>query len=164
MNLVCEELRTRQIRSLAHLRPSTKAELRNVYTGLSQIMPKDPATKHLSAMLDRPPSAQPEPTRHPALLAEATRVVVRAITAAARENRSPDSARTRSPLSGDRLTELYVRRAAAAASELPSDRAARAFLLGLGIALDRSRVLCRSPIVSDLCRQVESNYRPRHYQ
>ncbi len=157
MNLVCEELRTRQLRSLADLRPSTKAELRNVYTGLSQIMPKDPAAKHLSAMLDRPPSAQPQPTRHPASLAEATRVVVRAITAAARKNRSPDSARTRSPLSGDRLTELYVRRAAAAASELPPDRAAKAFLLGLGIALDRSRVLCRSPIVSDLCRQVESN-------
>jgi hypothetical protein len=119
-------------------------------------MPKDPAAQHLTELLDRSPSAQPEPTRHPASLVEGTRVVVRAITAAARENRSAGPTGTHSPLSGDRLTELYVRRAAAAASELPPDRATKAFLLGLGIALDSSSVLRGSPILSDLCRQVES--------
>jgi hypothetical protein len=156
MNLVCEELRTRQVRSLAQLRPATKAQLRDIYTSLAQIMPKDPAAKELLALLDRPASAGSQPTRHPASLVEATRVVVRAIAAAARENRSAGSARTLAPARGDRLTELYVRRAAAAAEKLPSDRAAKAFLLGLGITLDRSSILRRSPIVSDLCRQAES--------
>ena len=157
MNLVCEELRMRQVQSLAQLQPSTKAQVRSVYAGLAQIMPKDPAAQHLTELLDRWPSAQPQPTRHPASLVEGTRVVVRAITAAARENRAPGPAATHSPLSGDRLTELYVRRAAAAASQLPSDRATKAFLLSLGITLDRSSALRSSPIVSDLCRQVESD-------
>jgi len=157
MNLVCEELRTRQVRSLADLQPATKAQLRSVYAGLSEIMPKDPAAGHLTALLDRRPSAQPQPTRHPASLVEATRVVVQAIAAAARENRAPGPAATPSPLSGDRLTEHYVRRAAAAASRLPSDRAPKALLLGLGIALDESNVLRNSPIVGELCRQVESD-------
>ena len=157
LNLVCEELRTRQVRSLAHLRPTTKDQLRRVYAALSQAMPKDPAAKNFLKLLDGSPSARPEPTRHPASLVEATRVVVGAVTAAARENRSRGAAGPRQPLSGDRLTELYVRRAAAAADELPSDRAAKAFLLGLGITLDRSGVLRHSPVVSTLYRQVESS-------
>jgi len=157
MNLVCEELRTRQVQSLAQLQPSTKAQVRSVYAGLAQIMPKDPAAKHLTELLDRRPAAQPQPTRQPASLVQGTQVVVRAIAAAARENHSPNRANAQSPLSGDRLTELYVRRAAAAASKLPSDRAPKAFLLGLGITLDRSSVLRGSPIVGDLCRQVESD-------
>ncbi len=156
MNLVCEELRTRRVRSMLHLRPGTKAQLRSVYAALSKTMPKDPAAKHFIELLGGSPSAQPKPTRHPTSLAEATQVVVRAITAAARENRSPGSADTRSSLSGDRLTELYVRRAAAAAGKLPPDRAGKAFLLGLGIALDGSSALRQSPIVGNLCRQVES--------
>jgi hypothetical protein len=168
MNLVCEELRTRQVRSLAQLSPRTKARVRDVYASLSAIMPKDPAGKHLTELLDRSPLTLRAPTRHPASLVEATQVVVQAIAAAARENRPRNAGGTRRPLSGDRLMELYVRRAAAAAGRLPSSRrgiadvsadgqAAKAFLLALGITLDRSNVLRRSPIVSDLCRQVESN-------
>lgn len=156
MNLVCEELRTRRIRGLAQIRPGTKSQLHEVYAALSRTMPGDPAAELYGELLDRSPSAQPAPTRHPESLVEATRTVVRAITAAAAESRSVAPGPGQAPLSGDRLTELYVRRAAAAADELPSDRAAKAFLLGLGITLDRSSVLRRSPIVSSLCRQVES--------
>jgi hypothetical protein len=157
MNLVCEEFRTRGVQSLADLQPGTKAQIRSVYAGLAQIMPKDPAAGHLTELLDRPPSARPQPTRHPASLVEGTRAVVQAITAAARENRASGPAAAHLPLSGDRLTELYVRRAAVAASQLPSDRATKAFLLALGITLDRSNVLRSSPIVGDLCRRVESD-------
>jgi hypothetical protein len=157
MNLVGEELRTRRVQSLARLRPHTKAQLSNVYTALSELMPKDPAAEHLKKLLGHPPTARSEAARHPTSLVMATQGVVRAITAAAEQIRSRSAAGTPSPLSGDRLTELYVRQGAAAASKLPPDRAAKAFLLGLGIALDRSSVLRHSPIVGNLCRRVESS-------
>jgi hypothetical protein len=153
MNLVCEELRTRGVRNLGQLHPATKTRLRTVYSALSEIMPKDPAAKHYLALLDRPRIVRTRPTPYyPESLVGATQVVIRAITEAAREN---GAGGTR--LSGDRLTEHYVRHAATAAGRLPSEQAAKAFLLGLGIALDSSTILRSHPIVSGLCRRVESN-------
>ncbi len=155
MNLVAEELRTRQIRSLAQLRPSTKAQLDSVYAGLAQVMPEDPSTKHFRELLQRSPSAKRQPVDHSESLVKATRVVVRAIATAARESHSAAAPSNSADLSGDHLTEMYVRRAAAAAGRLPSDQAAEGFLLGLGIALDRTSVLRHTPLASQLCRRVE---------
>jgi hypothetical protein len=46
---------------------------------------------------------------------------------------------------GDALTELYIREAACAASELPEPLAAAAFLYALGIAVDDSAILFKVP-------------------
>lgn len=93
-------------------------------------------------------------------LASGTQIVLGAIVAAARENealRRP-SGKSDGPvhLAGDRLTEHLIRRAAAAAQELPPAVATKAFLLGLGIGLDDSKVLRDNPLVGRLHRQVES--------
>jgi hypothetical protein len=160
MYLIGEELRSRRLLNLAQLQPATKIDLRAAYKALAQAMPGDPAAPQYLELLDRPTFVQPVPAQHPKPLVEAARVVLRAITAAAKENaRQPTSptATGGQRLDGDHLCELYVRRAAAAADALHSDLSPRAFLLGLGIAIDHRSALCNMPITSELCRQVESS-------
>ena len=82
----------------------------------------------------------------------ATQSVVLAIVESACQNRLAAE-----PVCGDRLTELYVRRAAAAVCNLPTELSAKAFLLGLGIGLDDSTVLRANLLTRNLCRQVESD-------
>jgi hypothetical protein len=60
-------------------------------------------------------------------------------------------------LTGDELTELYVREAATAARTLPDRQAVPAFLLGLGIAVDTSDLLRKNPATRGLCTDVESD-------
>lgn len=157
--LVAQELRSRPLTSLSQLSAETKNVLREAYSALSRTMPGDESAAHCLAILDRPESAPVEPVRHPDWLAAAVRTVVEAVAAASRENaRRPafvagDNARTRAI--GDSLTELYVRQAAQAASQLPPEHASVAFLLGLGIAMDDSNLLRQIPLTRDLCRQVE---------
>ncbi len=158
--LVAQELRSRPLTSLSQLRPETKSVLREAYRALGRTMPGDESAAHCLALLDRPDSAPLEPVRYPAPLAEAVRAVVEAVAAASRENaRRPalvagDKGAGRAL--GDGLTELYVRTAAGAASKLPPEQAAVAFLLGLGVALDDTGQLRQLPLTRDLCRQVES--------
>jgi len=160
MYLLAEELRSRPINSLAELRPQTKSHLRAVYTALASTLPKDPAAPQYLALLEQGPRSQAAAFHFPQPLVEATQRVVQAITAAAQENARLPAASAGDAggvvrFSGDRLTEYYIRRAAAAADRLPSDRAAKAFLLGLAIGLDHSAVLRNTPAVGELCRQIE---------
>ncbi len=85
-------------------------------------------------------------------MVSATQSVVLAIVESARQNRLAAE-----PAAGDRLTELYVRSAAAAACNLPTELSAKAFLLGIGIGLDDSIVLRANLLTRNLCRQVESD-------
>lgn len=93
-------------------------------------------------------------------LASGTQIVLSAIVAAARENealrRSSGKSDRPAHLAGDRLTEHLIQRAAAAAQELPPAVATKAFLLGVGIGLDDSKVLRDNPLIGPLHRQVES--------
>lgn len=160
--LVGEELRGGRHRGFSRFPPHTKAQLRSAYLAMAKLMPEDQSTKNYLRFLDQSPPARAEPARHPKPLVEATRVVVRAIGEAARRNNSlPTGPTGRAEnalrLSGDRLTEHYVRRGAAAAGELQDDVAAKAFLLGLGIALDNSTTLRYLPLIGQLCREVESS-------
>jgi hypothetical protein len=82
----------------------------------------------------------------------ATRRVCAAVVEAARSN-----ARVCTPLTGDALTERYVRAAAAAACRLPAANAAPAFLAALGVALDDSDLIRGNALVGPFCRQVESD-------
>jgi hypothetical protein len=79
---------------------------------------------------------------------------VTAVRAAARERRESETAAVN--LRQDRLTEHYVRRAAAAASRAPADVAPVALLLGLGIALDDSHTLLKNPLTRELSERVET--------
>jgi uncharacterized protein YfiM (DUF2279 family) len=82
----------------------------------------------------------------------ATRKVCAAVVEAAKTN-----ARAARPLTGDALTELYVRAAAAEARRLPAADGVPAFLAALGVALDDSDLVRGNLLVGPFCRQVESD-------
>ena len=94
-------------------------------------------------------AARAERPSHP--LAAGVRVIVSAVREAAAEN---DVAAER--LCGDRLTEYLVRRAAAAAKNLSEEDAAKAFLLGLGAAIDGSTVLRAAPLMNEVFLAAEN--------
>lgn len=95
------------------------------------------------------PRREPPPTRE-------VRLVLAAVVRAAEE----DAARGPERLRGDALTDAYVRRAAAAAHR---DRLApRAFLVGLGVALDHTGLLPTHPLTRPLLAQAEDEAGRRH--
>jgi hypothetical protein len=114
----------------------------------------------LAAVLAAPPlPVAPRP--RPGALADEARAVVAAVVEAARENRRrprffDPGARPPYRLSGDALANYYARRAAAAARKLPAGRRARAYLLGLGVALDTSALLRKNPVTGLLWARVET--------
>lgn len=83
---------------------------------------------------------------------KAVRAVVRAVTRKAQELAVDEKMRPK----GDDLTAEYVRAAAAAAAALDETRQARAFLMGIGIALDDSTSLRDKPVVKKVCLAAES--------
>lgn len=155
MCLVCEELRAGDVKSIDRLSAATKTRLQQVYTSQVKLMPSDPVARQCITLLRREQVAKTAPAGRSASLSpqtSATWSIVRTITKAAQQNHA-----SASPLEGDRLTEYYVRRAAAAADKLPRDVAGKALLLGLGIAMDDSSTLRSAPLMRGLCRQVDSD-------
>ena len=86
-------------------------------------------------------------------LADSARQVVRAVRRAAGELVENPAGTVPKR---DRLTEYYVRRAAAVSATLPDDLAACALLLGLGIALDDTDTLLRTTMTRDFCQVIET--------
>jgi hypothetical protein len=84
--------------------------------------------------------------------AQGARHVVQQVVEAAAKN-----ARRSHPVRGDALAELYIRQAAHAALQLDEDIAPRAFLIGVGIALDHSTALRTNPITRNFVKRVESD-------
>ncbi|MFO0880353.1 MAG: hypothetical protein U0840_23660 [Gemmataceae bacterium] len=82
---------------------------------------------------------------------EDARKVVAAVVVAARDN-----ARRTDPLRGDALTAAYIRAAALEARRLPDQRAAKAFALGAGVALDPSNLVRSNPLVSRTWQRIET--------
>jgi hypothetical protein len=172
MYSIGEELRSRQVRGFQDFTPATQLRLRAVYATMARLLPDDPAAQQYLGLLGsapepakRPPARAESPDQAaskgpPDSLAAAARVVVDAIRVAAEENRHLGQLATESgggprPVAGDALTELLVRRAAAAAHDLPGDLAVNAFLLGLGIGLDTSRMLRENPFTGGISVRVE---------
>lgn len=167
MYLIGEEIRFRGVKSFLELGPATKERLCEAYGAMVKDLPDDPAAAAYIKILKATPASQPAPIRHPQPLVAGARLVVQAIVKAAEQNRhlpvrTPQNADGAHRLFGDRLTERLFRRGAAAAEPLPAEVAARAYLLGLGIAVDSSSVLRDSPIISQLCRQAESDEERAH--
>ncbi len=175
MYLVGEELRSRARSSplvhLGQLPPASKDRLRAVYHLLAAALPDDPAAPRFLAILDQSLGLAGEPPERVRAVIAGARIVVQAVTEAARRNRQlpeslpppdqpPVGARRgtedEARLSGDRLTGYYVRQAAAAARRLPPAAGPGAFLLGLGVALDDSAMLPEAPIAGNLWQQIES--------
>jgi hypothetical protein len=99
-----------------------------------------------------PLSAAPPARPKADALAANTKTVVAAVVEAAKRNREAEA-----PRKGDELTAYYFRAAAAAARKLPDGEAARAYLFGLGVALDTSDMLRTNILTRLIWRRVESD-------
>src|SRR5262245_19761065 len=95
-------------------------------------------------------ATKPAKVDREAMVAGAKKVVA-AVTAAAKANERRDR-----PLRGDALTEHYLQAAAEAAGKLDREKA-RAFLLGIGVALDSSGMLRSNPLTRGLWTRVETD-------
>ena len=166
MYLLGEEMRRQPVKWLCHLNRPAKANLHSLYLGLAKTMKGD--DKSAEQYIQMLTYALGTPADVPKLnqrLIEATRTVVQAVAEAASQNHGlppkPSADGNKSPefyrLSGDQLTNFYVRKAAAAAAELPKAVARKAFLVGVGIVLDRSSTVRYSPTAREICGEVESN-------
>jgi hypothetical protein len=154
MNLVADELRARAYRGFPFMPLDTRRELQRIYLALGKQLPSDPAAEEFIAMLNlpRPASASPPPRKPPELVV-ATQAVIQAVV-----NASQVNSRAATELKADVMTEYFVSRAAAAAVSQPPAVAGRAFLLGLGVALDDEKLWRDFPILGAYCREVESDY------
>ncbi|HXG10513.1 MAG TPA: hypothetical protein VNK04_12195 [Gemmataceae bacterium] len=160
MSLVGEEVRTRGVRSLRELSPATREQLGRVYREIARALPDDPTASELLALLasgsGKGSAKSAAPGSSPSLAEPARRIVQAVVRAAERNHRLPRR------LTGDALTEFYIREAAAAARLLPKEQAVAAFLVGIGIAVDTSDILRNNPVTRSLCTGVESDEERRH--
>jgi len=157
MNLIADELRAQAYHGFSQMPLDTKRELKRIYLALGKELPKDPAAALYVAMLNVPVLvSNPAPARPPELVT-ATQAVVQAVVDAARINHTSIT-----ELKGDAMTEYFIGRAAAEALNHPPEVASKAFLLGIGIALDDSKMWSDFPILGDLCREVESDDAREH--
>jgi hypothetical protein len=149
--MVGEEMRRRNVTRLADLSNETRRRLREIYTELARSVPNDPAGQHYVQLMGS--------TTAPTPLTDAARHVLQEIVRAAVSNSARPVANdgTAAPIArrlGDDLTAYYVRRAAGAADTLPDDVAPRAFLVALGIGLDRSGLLAKLPGSNSLAQAI----------
>jgi hypothetical protein len=146
INMIGEEIRHRPIATATDLSIGTKTRLAQIYETLAKAIPEDDSPRKMASQLNLVAGAS---------LHDATRSVLRAINRAAHERSGAAESGSPTPV-GDQLTEFFVRRAALAAKVFPDDIAPRAMLLALGIAMDESGLLLRTPVARELCQAVES--------
>jgi hypothetical protein len=146
INLIGEEVRERSVTSMAEMTAGTRLRLGQIYSKLADAIPNDNSARQFQFQLGMAGDTS---------LVQATRYIVDEVRVAAQERAAGTQGTARSP-EKDRLTEYYVRRAAAAARTMPEDVAPAAFVLGLGIALDDSETLLRNPLTRGFCTAIET--------
>jgi hypothetical protein len=150
VSMVTEEMRRSNISKVSQLQYSTRRRLEQIYQELARTMPEDPAGLQYAGLM----------RTNETPLALSTRQVLQQIVRAAVENKglpltTVEGSKQLARREGDALTAYYVREAARAASPLPSEVAAPAFLLGVAIALDSSATPTTIPGAAGLLRTVE---------
>ena len=140
ISLVAEHLGREGAGRLTNLQATTRRVLHGAYAVAAEALPDDPlATGEADTNLLVPPPTTPSNWTPPTALDWShARLVMQAVQTAARANQAP--------LSGDQLTEMYVREAAQAAARLAPEHRAPALMLGLGMALDQSGQLRSDPL------------------
>lgn len=152
INLVSEEIRVRGVKRASQLTPGTTRRLSQILSLLAESFPEDNAARQMQRLVD---SVGLTP------LQAATQVVMHSITDAATERVQQQRSASRTEnaagvLTGDALTDYYIRRAAEVAAKLPEELAPRAFILGIGLALDDSDTLRKNPLDAGFSDKVES--------
>jgi hypothetical protein len=152
VSMVTEEMRRSNITSASDLNFTTRRRLEQIYLAVARTMPQDPAGFHYAALM----------RTHETPLAVAARQVLRQIVRAAVENQALptvviEGAKQPTRRKGDNLTNYYVRAAARAASSLPDEVAAQAFLLGVAVGLDTAAAPARLSGMAGAVRTVETD-------
>lgn len=163
-----EEIRTHGTRDIRQISEPTRERLREIYSVLVKAMPEDPAARQYLRLLDikarsvpvvvarRPqpkPNADPSETPRITPLARDTQKILQELVAFAESHEM--GGEVAADISGDELTNMYVRRAARAASQLRSSNAKRAMLLALGIFVDDNVFLREFPATGRFVKQAE---------
>ena len=163
MNLVSERMRRHGSHTIISIPVADQERLLGLYQWLAKAQAGDSSANRMAAVLCRDvlgrtqeKKVAPEVRNRETAVERTIRLnfqksLLRVINAV---NREAESRRDRS-LVGDRLTEAYVRAAAAAAVQLPPQHALRAFFLGLAVALDRGALIRRYESVAALIRIQE---------
>jgi hypothetical protein len=151
ISMVGEEIRRRGIRKLEDASPDVRRRLGEIYAALEPKTPNDPATGHMRRLVA---AAGVKPVIEDAqrVLDQIVRVAKLKDTPAARNF---DGGGAEKPLGGDRLTEFYVRQAAAAAKQVRRETAPQAFLLALAIAVDDPTKMAKIPVAGAVLAQIE---------
>lgn len=162
VHIWAEELAAGRGPKFAELGPAAQRRLQVLYKTLAGIHAEmktgDTQAQEYADRLDlireRPADAPPKVAAAPAgdrnAEQQGVRVVVQAVTAMAKALKD---ARPK----GDDLTAAYIQAAATAASELDEKVRVRAFLVGIGLALDDSNVLRDKPVVKALAAVAETD-------
>ena len=148
-----EEMRAQGLRDIRKISKPTSDRLRQIYKVLKQAMPHDPAAQQYLRILDLGSAHKLAANRGPQppapLVQETQKVLRHLLTVAQQQEESGEK------ITGDELTNLYVRQAALSASSLRSSNAKRAMLLALGIFIDDTRTLRSLPGISNFIERVE---------
>ena len=141
MCLVSESMQGGRLNRFTDLRLPAQLELHKLYGDLAKADPQDPAAAQYVGILEQ---AGIEP------LVQGAKLAVAGLTATAKQNAKDAKA------SDDGLTDLYVRQAAAFAGQSSARTAPRAFLLALGMGLDRTAALREHRLIGPFCNRIES--------
>ncbi len=161
MGLIADDMRQHGVRDFRKLSKPTRERLKQIYGVLQQAIPHDPAARqfiralNLISRAQRVPVVRPRPAQRTPPLAQDTRKILEGLLVVANElnhGAQADGAQ----LSGDELTNAYVRQAAQSATRLRSANAKRALLLALGIFMDSTDTLRTFPGTATFVGQVES--------
>jgi hypothetical protein len=167
MHIWAEELAAGRGPKADQFSAKARARLHVLYKSIAAVhdavKSEDTQARDMVALLSGDPDAAPavpDVKPVPAVVVEpsnlsdddkAVRAVVQAVTKKATELAADEKSRPK----GDALTAEYVKAAATAAAGLDEKRQARAFLLGLGIALDDSTILRDKPVVKKVVTAAE---------
>lgn len=159
--IVGEEVRKYRISDVRKLSQPTIDRLKQIYGVLKLAMPNDPSAGQYLRILDLVATAkntkkvvQVEP-HATAPLVQDTRKILTQLLVTAHQQQEGNGASSE-VVSGDELTNLYVRQAALAASRVRSANASRAMLLALGIFVDDTDTLRTFPGTKSFISQVET--------
>jgi hypothetical protein len=166
VHIWAEELTAGRGPKFAELGPAARGRLQVLYKTLANIHAEtktgDTQAQEYADRLDlireRPADADPPKAVAPAPAGDrnanaeqqGVRTVVQAVTAMAKalKDARPE---------GDDLTAAYIQAAATAASDLDEKVRVRAFLIGIGLALDNSTILRDKPVVKAIAAVAETD-------
>lgn len=158
-----EEIRLHGVSNIRRLTEPTRERLKEIYGVLSIAMPRDPAARQYLRMMEFTAATKPATVKRSRsttpIARETQKVLTHLVSFAEQQHQlaAGGNAADEAAVTGDELTNLYIRQAAQAALKLRSKSSPRAMLLALGIFVDDQVFLREFAGTADFLKQVESD-------